>query len=57
MSLKLNLDIILANNAFLTIVLGDFNAKSNLWYKNDKTTNKGSKLMAQPPKWIAPTHK
>ena len=29
-SLELNLDITLANNPFLTVVLGDFNAKSNL---------------------------
>ena len=29
---------------FLTVVLGDFNAKSNLWYKNDKTTNEGFKI-------------
>ena len=41
-NLELNLDAILANNPFLTVVLGDFNAKSNLWYKNDKTRNKGS---------------
>ena len=28
----------------LTVVLGDFKAKSNLWYKNDKTKNEGSKI-------------
>ena len=43
-NLELNLDTISANNPFLTVVLGDFNAKSNLWYKNDKTINEGSKI-------------
>ena len=43
-NLELNLDTVSANNPFLTVVLGDFNAKSNLWYKNDKTTNEGSKI-------------
>ena len=43
-NLELNLDTVSANNLFLTVILGDFNAKSNLWYKNDKTTNEGSKI-------------
>ena len=43
-NLELNLDTISANNPFLTVVLGDFNAKSNLWYKNDKKTYEGSKI-------------
>ena len=43
-NLELNLDTVSANNPFLTVVLGDFTAKSNLWYKNDKTTNEGSKI-------------
>ena len=43
-NLELNLDAISANNPFVTVVLGDFNAKSNLWYKNDKTTYEGSKI-------------
>ena len=30
---ELNLDVAIANNTFLTVVLGDFNAKSNLWFK------------------------
>ena len=29
---------------FLTAVLGDFNAKSNIWFKGDKTTYGGSKI-------------
>ena len=32
-TLELHLDTISANNPFLTVVLGDFNANSNLWYK------------------------
>ena len=39
----LNLYTILANNPFLTFVLGDFNVKSNLWCNSDKTY-KGSKI-------------
>ena len=42
--LELNLDTISANNPFLTVVLGDFNAKSNLWYKKNKTTYEGSQI-------------
>ena len=41
---ELNPDTISANNTFLTVVLGDSNAKSSLWYKNDKTTYEGSKI-------------
>ena len=41
---ELNLDTILANNSFLTVVLGDFNVKSNVWCKSDKTSYKGSKI-------------
>ena len=39
---QLRLDIILANNPFLTVVLGDFNNKSNLWCKSEKTLYEGS---------------
>ena len=41
---ELNLDAATANNTFLTVVLGDLNAKSNLWFKGDKTTYEGSKI-------------
>ena len=40
---ELNLDKISANNHFLTVSLVDFNVRSNLWYKNYKITNRGSK--------------
>ena len=43
-NLELNFDAVSANNPFLTVFLGDFNTKSNLWYKNNKTTNEGSKI-------------
>ena len=39
-----NLDRILANNPFLTVVFGDFNIKSNLWCKSDKTSYESSKI-------------
>ena len=41
---KLSFDTILANNPFLTVVLGDFNVKSNLWCKSDKTSHEESKI-------------
>ena len=41
---ELNLDAATANNTFLTAVLGDFNTKSNLWFKGDKTMYEGSKI-------------
>ena len=41
---ELNLDTILANNSFLTVVLGDFNVNSNVWCKSDKTSYEGSKI-------------
>ena len=40
---QLNLDTTTANNAFLTVVLGDFNAKSSHWFKSNNITYKGSK--------------
>ena len=43
---KLNIDAVTANNPFLTVVLGDFNVKSNLWFKGDKTSYEGSKIDA-----------
>ena len=45
-NLELNIDAVTANNPFLTAVLGDFNIKSNLWFKGDKTSYEGSKLDA-----------
>ena len=41
---ELNLDLIMTNNPFPTVILGDFNAKSSLWYNNDITTYEGSKI-------------
>ena len=41
---ELNLDTILTNNPFLTVILDDFNVKSNLWCKSDKTSYEGSKI-------------
>ena len=41
---ELNIDTILANKPFLTVVLGDFNVKSNLWCKSDKKSYEGSKI-------------
>ena len=34
-NLEMNLDALSTNNPFLTVVIGDFNAKSSSWYLND----------------------
>ena len=44
---ELTLDKIHENNPFMTIVLGDFNAKSNNWCKSDITSLEGSKIDIQ----------
>ena len=41
---ELNIDTATAHNTFLTLVLGDFNDKSNLWFKGNKTIYEGSKI-------------
>ena len=41
---ELNLDEINEKNPFLTVTFRDFNAKSQTWFKNDKTSYEGSKL-------------
>ena len=41
---ELNIEIATANDTFLTVALGDFNTKSNLWLKGNKTTYEGSKI-------------
>ena len=43
-NLEYNLDSVMVNNPFLTVILGDANAKLSLWYKNDVTTYEGSKI-------------
>ena len=43
---ELNIDAVTAINLFLTVVLGDFTIKSNLWFKGDKTSYEGSKIDA-----------
>ena len=44
---EINPDTILANNPFLTVVIGDFNVNSKLWCKSDKTLYEGSKIELQ----------
>ena len=39
-----NREFIFNKNAYLTIVIGHFNAKSYNWYKGNKTAASGSKL-------------
>ena len=43
-NIELNLDSIMTNNPFATVILGDFNAKLSLWYNNDVTKYEGSKI-------------
>ena len=43
-NLKLNLDALLCGNPFLTVMIGDFNAKSKDWCSIDITSFEGSEL-------------
>ena len=43
-NLELNLDSVIVNNLFLTVVLGDYNAKSSLNNNNNITTYEGTKV-------------
>ena len=56
-NLELNLDAISVKNPFLTVVLGDFNVKWHLLYKNDKMTNEGSKIDGMASQLNYTTHK
>ena len=38
-NLRLNLESAMQNNTFFVVLLGDFNAKSSNWCKNDKSTS------------------
>ena len=40
----MDLDALSTNNPFLTIIIGDFNAKFCNWYLNDITSFKGSQI-------------
>ena len=40
-NLELNLESAVQNNPFLVVPIGDFNAKSSNWCKNDTTTSEG----------------
>ena len=41
---QLHVDTATASNTFLTVVHGNFNAKSNIWFKSDKKTYEGFKI-------------
>ena len=43
-NLEMNLDALSANNPFLTVMIGDFNAKSSNWYLNDIISFGGSQI-------------
>ena len=43
-NLEMNLDALSTNNPFLTVMIGDFNAKSSNWYLNDITSFEGSQI-------------
>ena len=43
-NLDLTLEALTQKNSFLTVITGDFNAKSNKWCSTDKTTPEGAKL-------------
>ena len=41
---ELNLEILSWKNPFLLAAIGDFNAKSKIWYCNDNTASQGNAL-------------
>ena len=43
-NLNLTLGTLTQKNPFLTVVIGDFNAKFNKWCSTDKTTPEGDKI-------------
>ena len=43
-NLELNLELIFTKYPYLTVVIGDFNVKSQNWYKDNKTRFSGTKL-------------
>ena len=42
--LNLTLESVIQRNPFLTVVTGDFNARSSKWWSHDKTTQEGIRL-------------
>ena len=38
------MESITQKNPFLTVVIGDFNARSSKWWTDDKTTQEGLKI-------------
>ena len=44
-NIGLNLEFIFNKNPYLTVFIKDFNAKSQNWYKGNKVTAKGHKLV------------
>ena len=61
-NVETNLYALSTNNSFLTVMVGDFNAKSNDWYLNDLTSFKSSQIeflasqFAMSPVIKEPTH-
>ena len=61
-NLEINLDALLANSHFLTVMIRNFNAKSSSWYLNDVTSFEGSQIefltsqFAMPQVINEPTH-
>ena len=43
-NLELTLDEVANHKPFLIVVLGDFNVKSENWYKHEKTSYEGAKI-------------
>ena len=43
-NLNLTMESITQKNLFLTVVIGDFNARSSKWWTDDKTTREGLKI-------------
>ena len=55
---ELNLETLSRKNPFLLVAIGDFNAKSKLWYCNDNNTSQGKTLENVTSQFkIASSHK
>ena len=50
-NLEYNLDSVMVNNPFLTVILGDVNAKSSLWCNSNIATYEGSKTDGVTPQF------
>ena len=54
--LELSLDSLVQKNAFLILLIGDLNAKSINWYKNDKWSFEGKIIENDTTVWFTASY-